>query len=185
MPGSRIRQAASCTICVVLAFFFASIGLAKLIMPGVAQRAFVGWGHPDWFYVFVGALEVMGAVLLLSRRTATLAAAILAGLMLGAIATHLRSREFVQALLPCAVLIPIAGVGYCRRLDATWMRRLASRRRTGSALEGLPHAPTTTRRPDPSRGRGLGARLGLRIPDRGHADIPEFSGEGAERQRQA
>ena len=124
MPGSNLQAAASCVICLLLAFFFAAVGSAKLVAPGAAQQTFTRWGHPDWFHLLIGTLEVGGAALLLYRRTTTLAAAVLAGVMLGAVATHLRNENYLAALLPIALLAPIACVGFCRRLDALWMRRV-------------------------------------------------------------
>ena len=182
MHESILRHAASCTICIILAFFFACVGLAKLVAPAAAQQTFAHWGHPDWFPLFVGALELTGAVLLLHRRTTTFAAAILAGVMLGAVATHLRSQEVLGALLPASLLVPIACVGYCRRLDATWMRRFTTRRRAQLEFDDgflADPFPTLPRPVDAS------FQPGLRIMDRSHADVPDPFLRGGDHQRRA
>ena len=138
---NRCRTLLSCTLCYGLALFFMAAGLAKLAAPAAAQRTFTNWGFPDWFHLLVGSLEIIGAAMLVFGPTTTFAAALLGGMMLGAVATHLVHQEFAPALLPGALVLPIACVGFCRRLDAAWMRRLKRRELGAGATPGLAAAP--------------------------------------------
>ena len=46
-------------------------------------------GLGQWFRYFIGGLEMIGAILIMVPRTAALAAAVLAAIMIAAIATHM------------------------------------------------------------------------------------------------
>ncbi len=120
---NRATTILSCSLCIALGFVFICIGMAKLAAPGAAEQTMAHWGFPEWFPVFIGVLEVAGGVLVVFRRTTTLGAAVLGGVMLGAVATHLHAGEPIRALLPAALLVPVTIVGFWRRMDASWMRR--------------------------------------------------------------
>jgi uncharacterized membrane protein YphA (DoxX/SURF4 family) len=88
---------------------------------------FARWGYPADFYLLVAAFEITGVVLLLVPRTVGLGALLVVGLMLGAVATHLRVGEYGFAPIP-ALLAAVAGfVGWPR-----WRGVVASRRATPS-----------------------------------------------------
>ncbi|MGD2069694.1 MAG: DoxX family protein [Gemmatimonadota bacterium] len=64
-------------------------GGAKFANPDLWRGLFQGWGYPPDFAYVVGAVEVVGAVLLVVPRTAAWAACILLVVMLSATATVL------------------------------------------------------------------------------------------------
>ena len=95
------------------AMFFLS-GFSKLAgaPPMVALFAAIGIGQ--WFRYLTGALEVIGATLLLVPRLSGVGALLLAGVMTGAIATHL----FViggNPAVPFVLLVMTASVAWARR----------------------------------------------------------------------
>jgi uncharacterized membrane protein YphA (DoxX/SURF4 family) len=71
-----------------LVYVFARQGVAKFSDDSGWARAFAIWHFPVWFRILIGACETMAALLLLTRRTAPLGAAIIALVMLGAMGTH-------------------------------------------------------------------------------------------------
>lgn len=95
----------------VLALIFLASGGAKLLQLEFETAAFARWGYPTWFMLSSGALEVAGALGLLAgllrgpnaSALHRLAAAGLALLMLGAIATHLRFAEWPMAAVASAI----------------------------------------------------------------------------------
>jgi putative oxidoreductase len=74
---------------VLLALVFAAAGAAKL--AGVPQmvQVFDAIGAGQWFRYLTGAVEIIGAVLILIPTTGFFGALLLAATMLGAVATHL------------------------------------------------------------------------------------------------
>ncbi|WP_368562127.1 DoxX family protein [Pseudoxanthomonas sp. UTMC 1351] len=74
---------------VLLALAFGAAGAAKL--AGVPQmvQVFDAIGAGQWFRYVTGAVEVVGAVLILIRATGFFGALLLTATMVGAVATHL------------------------------------------------------------------------------------------------
>ncbi len=71
-----------------LVYVFISQGTAKFSETSGWARAFAVWHYPIWFRVLVGVCEVAGAAMLLTRRTASIGAALIVLVMLGAMGTH-------------------------------------------------------------------------------------------------
>ena len=72
-----------------LAYVFFRQGTAKFSDTSGWARAFEIWHFPIWFRVLIGCLETGAASLLLTRRTASIGAAIIAIVMLGGMGTHI------------------------------------------------------------------------------------------------
>lgn len=74
---------------ILLAVAFGAAGAAKL--AGVPQmvQVFDAIGAGQWFRYVTGAVEVIGAVLILIRATGLFGALLLTATMVGAVATHL------------------------------------------------------------------------------------------------
>jgi putative oxidoreductase len=89
-------------------------GIGKLRGTPEMVGAFEHIGAGQWFRYLTGALEVVGAILLVVPRTIAFGAALLGAVMLGAVATHL----FIVGGSPLAALILLAAVGF-----VAWVRR--------------------------------------------------------------
>ena len=89
----------------VLALVFLASGTAKLAGLEFEIVAFERWGYPLGFMYLVGVVEVVGATLLLSVRTRTLAAAGLATFMLGAIGTHVIHGEWGMLAVATVIML--------------------------------------------------------------------------------
>jgi len=111
------------TLQVLAAAGFIAIGLAKFGSPAWASK-FARWGYPDGFYMVIGALELIGGVLLLIPRLTSYAAALLGAIMVGAAATLLLHSETAGLSAPLAWLGMLIVLGAARRRRA-W--RSASR----------------------------------------------------------
>jgi uncharacterized membrane protein YphA (DoxX/SURF4 family) len=95
------------------AMFFLS-GFSKLAGAPPMVALFTAIGIGQWFRYLTGALEVLGALLLLVPRLSGVGALLLAGVMTGAIAAHL----FVvggNPAVPVVLLVVTAGVAWSRR----------------------------------------------------------------------
>ncbi|MDW3209819.1 MAG: DoxX family protein [Reichenbachiella sp.] len=64
-------------------------GFRKFDPDGMWTKAFIKWGYPVWFRIFIGVLEILGGLLLLIPRTRHLGGIILAIVMIGALCTRL------------------------------------------------------------------------------------------------
>jgi putative oxidoreductase len=116
-PARGIGKAANVVLWVLQAGAAAMLGMAgfaKLFGEPAMIGLFDAIGIGQWFRYVTGALEVGGAVLLLIPALAGVGALLLAGVMLGAIATHL----FVvggSPVVPLVLLIVLAIIAYGRR----------------------------------------------------------------------
>jgi len=81
-----------------LSLLFLAVGVAKFRSPMWESR-FVDWGYPAWAAYAVGAIEILGAMLLLVPATRVVAAILLGTVMAGAAVTHLLSGEAPRAVV--------------------------------------------------------------------------------------
>ena len=87
-----------------------------MVGPGVQkftgptwERMFRAWGYPEGFYLVIGAIEVVGGILLLVPKVASAAAVVLMTVMIGAAVTQMRSgRDGIGEIVFCAALAVIA-----------------------------------------------------------------------------
>lgn len=64
---------------------------------------FEEWGYPRWFSYVAGASEVTSAVLLARPQTSLLGGGLAAGVLAGAVATHLMHREYASLPFPAVI----------------------------------------------------------------------------------
>jgi uncharacterized membrane protein YphA (DoxX/SURF4 family) len=93
---------------IAAAGMFLMVGFFKLSGDPQLVGLFAAIGLGQWLRYLTGTLEVAGAVLLLIPRTSGLGALLLAGVMTGAVTTHL----FIVggSPLPAIVLLIVTGV---------------------------------------------------------------------------
>ena len=72
-----------------LVYVFVRQGLAKFSDSSGWARAFTVWHYPVWFRILIGGCETAASLLLLTRRTASIGAAMIAVVMLGGMGTHI------------------------------------------------------------------------------------------------
>ena len=114
-----------------LVYVFARQGTAKFSDTSGWARAFATWHFPVWFRILIGVSETLAALLLLSRRTASAGAAIIALVMLGGMGTHVywgHPRQVTGEVFPL-VLSLIVLVGRWPQLAtllSRWQRRPAA-----------------------------------------------------------
>ncbi len=110
-----------------LVWVFLRQGAAKFSDTSGWARAFEVWHFPVWFRILIGCCETVAAILLLTRRTAPIGAALIALVMLGGMATHIywgRPSQVTSEVLPL-VLSLIVLWGRWRHLAAfasSWRR---------------------------------------------------------------
>ena len=96
----------------LLAALFLFAGLPKLLLPG---KMLAQWVYAPWFLTVVGVCETLGAIGLLIRRVAVLAAAGLCGIMIGAVYTLVRVHQLNQLPFPIVAFILLMIVIMLRR----------------------------------------------------------------------
>src|SRR5262245_14250556 len=109
---------------IAAAGMFLMAGFSKLVGNEQMVGMFEAIGVGQWFRYLTGALEVAGAILLLIPTTSGLGALILAGVMAGAVMTHL----FIIGGSPFMAIILLVVTGV-----VAWGRR----QRTMNVLAGL------------------------------------------------
>lgn len=108
----------------ILSLFFAGGAAGKLVGSQEMVEAFHAWGYPEWFMYMVGAVEILGAMLLLFPRKNMLGAPFrfwgalgLAVIMVGAVGTHIVHAEYLSALLPVGLMALLAGMATSAKPD--------------------------------------------------------------------
>jgi uncharacterized membrane protein YphA (DoxX/SURF4 family) len=105
---------------IIIAAMFLLTGVPKLVGLGTVGLAAAAMrGFPTWIRVVVGFVEVVGAICLLIPATATVAALVLAFVMLPATATQLLSGE-PGVYVPLTALVLLLFVAW--RRNATLLR---------------------------------------------------------------
>ncbi|HSR67246.1 MAG TPA: DoxX family protein [Acidobacteriota bacterium] len=103
-------------LCVVLGLFFiGGAGFSKLSPSDEILENFEAFGYPPWFVTFTGILEVLGGLLLLIPALASYGGLIIAGVMAGAVYSHVASGIGSPAL--AAVFLVLAVICCYLRLD--------------------------------------------------------------------
>jgi uncharacterized membrane protein YphA (DoxX/SURF4 family) len=87
--SSRSKNLFLWTLQIVSAALFLAAGFSKLAGAGAMVQLFAQIGIGQWFRYVTGAIEVVGAVLLLVPSLAFMGGGVLAVTMVGAILTHL------------------------------------------------------------------------------------------------
>lgn len=95
-------------IALLLAMTFVYTGVTKLFGDPAMADNFARWGYPGWFMYVAGIIEAVGGVLALLPRYRVYGAALILCTMIGAIATHLVSRELLESI-PAVVFLILAG----------------------------------------------------------------------------
>jgi len=90
----------------VLGFFINTFAV-KVVGPEYCR-----WGYPDWFHFVSGSLELAVALLLLKNVTRPFGVALGSSIMLVAIATVVRHREYRRAAAPFIVFVLLTMVGW-------------------------------------------------------------------------
>ena len=96
----------------LLALVYVIMGVPKLSALSDVIHQFEHWGYSETFMYLIGAVEFLGAILLLMPRIRLLAASVLSAIMAGAIYTHLAFDPAWLVLLPTACLAMLVFVGY-------------------------------------------------------------------------
>ena len=102
---------------VLTAFAFAAAGILKLFGDDMYSDSFNVMGLPDIFGDVIGCCEIAGAIGLFVRRLSAVAAAGLAGIMVGAVGYHLHYESLAEALPAAILLVFSVIIVFARRRD--------------------------------------------------------------------
>ena len=89
------------SVCLLVAGLFGA-GLYNAIGTSATQSSFVRWGYPRWWGSLTGGLEMLSAVLIALPAGRGVGLALGAAIILAAVLTVLRHREFSH-LVPLGV----------------------------------------------------------------------------------
>jgi putative oxidoreductase len=112
----RLPRAAAWPCAIFLAVAFVFVGMSKLEGSSAMRwtERFVNWGYPANAQYVIGVLEILAGLGVLIPNWRRTAAAMLVGLMIGALCTHAVHAEFTR-LIPPFVLGGLAFLLYSAR----------------------------------------------------------------------
>ncbi|MEO9482134.1 MAG: DoxX family protein [Ekhidna sp.] len=102
---------------VLMGLEFLIAGQAKFTATEVWAKQFSNWGFPDHFYLLIGALEVVGGILIFIPKFAAKAALGLGAIMLGATITHAVHGEWDRIIFTLIIAGILGGVYMLRKED--------------------------------------------------------------------
>ncbi|KQS83624.1 DoxX family protein [Methylobacterium sp. Leaf361] len=112
------RSVGSVALRGLLTAVFLVAAVMKFAAVPFEVEGFVRFGYPLWFMDVVGALQLLGAVLLWTPGCVALGAGLLAVLMAGAVGSHLLAGDPVLMPLPALMLLLLlGGVAHARRSE--------------------------------------------------------------------
>jgi uncharacterized membrane protein YphA (DoxX/SURF4 family) len=88
---------------------------------------FTEWGYPSWFRFFVGAGELLAALMLLNPRLRFLGAGILVVITSGAVATHIASQDPISQSVSAPVHLALALIIAYVAWPSDWLDLLTGR----------------------------------------------------------
>ena len=97
-----IPRPAMWALVILLMVVFVLIGSFKLMGPSATRwtEKFVRWGYPAGAAGLIGILEIVSGLAVLIPKVRRAAAAMIIGLMIGALATHLVHGELARVIPP-------------------------------------------------------------------------------------
>jgi uncharacterized membrane protein YphA (DoxX/SURF4 family) len=117
---ARRKEIALRVLQVILALMFAiPSAVPKLIAHSSAVESFDEIGFGTWFMYAIGALELLGAIALVTPWLSGLSAIALIGLMIGAFVTQLTVFDGQYAITPLLLIVPLAIIAWGRRGTVT------------------------------------------------------------------
>lgn len=123
IENSKTQQAGSIVLRGLLTVVFLVAAGMKFTAVPFEVEGFARFGYPLWFMYAVGAAQLLGAVLLWTRRHVAYGALLLAVVMIGAVGSHLRAGDPLLMPVPAAVLfVLLAGLAYARRVELSRSR---------------------------------------------------------------
>ena len=116
----RVRRVAVWCGAIFLAVVFVAVGISKFERASAIRwsERFGAWGYPANAQYVVGVFEVLGGLAVLIPRWRRAGSLTLGVLMMGAVCTHVMSREFVR-VIPPLVLGGLAFLMYRSHLRPT------------------------------------------------------------------
>jgi uncharacterized membrane protein len=112
---SKGQKIAMWVITGLLTALFLSAGLPKLLMPA---KMLSQWIYAPWFLTVVGVCETLGAIGLLIRQVAVLAALGLCGILIGVFYTLIHVHMYSQLPVPIVAFILLIVVIFLRRKES-------------------------------------------------------------------
>lgn len=97
-------------------------GLPEVEPIEAVLSQFDAWGYTESFRLFIGTTEMLAAILLIPRQTASWAAGYLSIIMGGSIYTHVAYGNWALAFIPLVCLIGLVYLGVARLPHRTWGR---------------------------------------------------------------
>ena len=101
---------------IAIGFLLASIG--KLTSNPQVIGMFENWGYPTRFYLLIGILELVGAILILIPKTVFHTAIGLFIIMIGAMITHIVSDPIINIIRPLVFMSLLSLIIYLSKESA-------------------------------------------------------------------
>ncbi|MEL6345221.1 MAG: DoxX family protein [Myxococcota bacterium] len=107
---------------VSLAMLFAIAGLGKLFFFAPIYDQFIAWDFAPWVMPVIGIGEVLGALLILRRRSTVFGSAMLGMIMVGAVATHLGDSRPLIAIIPITAMVGLFTLAFRAHRPESFVR---------------------------------------------------------------
>ena len=114
MKNKKVQKYISWALQIILGLLFLAAGAGKFLAAEVWIEKFSNWGYPDNFYLFIGVVEVLAAILLFIPKFTKQAAMFLLVVMLGAVLTHIFNQEAAELIRPIIFMLLLSTLIYLK-----------------------------------------------------------------------
>lgn len=111
----KFKNISAWVLQVLVGLEFILAGQAKFTDPDRWAEQFEGWGFPNYFYLLIGGLELVLAILVFFPKYSAKAAIGLGIIMLGAAGTHAIHQEWDRVLVTMIITGVVALLYFLRR----------------------------------------------------------------------
>ena len=105
MKNKKIVTYSTWILKIILGLLFLAAGAGKFLADHIWIEKFSDWGFPDKFYIFIGLIEILAAILLFIPKLSKYAAIVLIIIMIGAVGTHIIHNQIAEIIRPVIFLI--------------------------------------------------------------------------------
>ena len=115
MKNNKVWKYTLIIVQTIVGILFLLAGAAKFLAAEMWIKKFSQWHYPDNFYLLVGFVEIVAAILLFVPKLSRYAITTLIVIMIGAVLTHVYHQEATEIFRPGIYLVLLSAIIFLKR----------------------------------------------------------------------
>ncbi len=117
MKSKKLHGYITWALQIILGLLFLAAGAGKFLAAETWIQKFTTWGFFNNFYLLIGVVELLGAILLFLPKLSKYAAMLLVVVMTGAVITHIVHQEAVELFRPVIFMALLSALIFLKKND--------------------------------------------------------------------